>query len=146
MGGYPGGLAGAQEPFGPFSGAAQRFFDVNGGGPPTAAEKARLKLFLDAFPGLAGAPHMGSVYPDNVARSLGTLAAPPHAAGLGGNLGTFRGPITLINRHPNWFQQPPEESTRPNDTTLQRPSNLRPAHRRRRRLTRKTTSMTSPES
>lgn len=82
MGGHPGELTG--ETFVPFRGTAQPFFDVNGGEPRAAAQNARLELFLDAVPGLAGALHSASVYRSTPVRPLGTRAAPRSAAGLGG--------------------------------------------------------------
>jgi len=110
MGGYPDSLPWAQEPLAPFSEGIQRFFGVNGGGPPTPVQKAGLRLFLDDFPGLAGALHIRSVYPDLVARSPGTFAAPPYATGLGGNLGSSPlRPPSRSRSGPDYSDQPPSE-------------------------------------
>jgi len=85
MGGYPHSLTGGKDPLGLPTGG--QLSDLSGDGPRTVAEEARRKLFLDAFPGLAGALRIASLHRDGLMRRLAGAAQPRNIGSFGAGIG-----------------------------------------------------------
>lgn len=164
MGGYPSSPADGRELFASLTPGIQRFSLTGSGLPLTpdqprkGLQEDRLKLLLDAFPGLAGSLHIAPLDGGGLARrfagwrrrGISVRPAPAWKRSLFSPCDRVgRSPmcfVTPTNRRPNWLQRPPTIGKRLVTITLQR-SGMRPATRGRRpRLTTKITLTTSPES
>ncbi len=92
MGGFPDSWTGRKDPLGWPAGG--QLPNLSGDGPRTVAEAARLKLFQDAFPGLAGAVHIASLHHDGLMRRLASSAQACNTGAFGA--GTEAQPIQRL--------------------------------------------------